>query len=1199
MPTMQLKKIIMAGFKSFADKTEFEFGHGVTVVVGPNGCGKSNIVDAVKWVLGEQSAKSLRGGQMLDVIFNGTSNRKSMSYAEVTLVFANTKHLLNLDADEVAVTRKLYRSGDSEYLLNNKTCRLRDIKELFMDTGVGADAYSIIEQGKVATLLQASKDDRRAIFEEAAGISKFKARKKEALRKLDRTEQNVLRLTDVVGELEKRLRSIRYQAGKARNYQTYAARLKELRLNQFLAEYYQLENDLRDTKNQLAHLQNQLDSVTTDHEKIQARLAILDDELDTCQRQIRSAENDLLQCTSQISTQQERIDVGHRRCAELTELVGKNRSRINSFRDQIRQLNKEIHADQQHLEQAETDLALRQEQLDSLQHDRQQTALQLAELRAQLEDEKSGLIDIVRRTAQLHNEINSFDTQRNNLTGQKDRLHDRRGQITSEVQDLLTRHSHTDLKLQNIHALLEESQQQLEANKQQLAQVNNQRLECTENLAAAKEYRSGLLSRQQLLADLEAKLEGVDVGVRQILQDQQKDPQNFYYVRGMVADLIQADVKYAHAVEAALADRAQHLLATNSQPVLEDAEKIAELKGRVQFICPDRLPPFRNGFDFSPYPEVQAKLIDLVSFPPDCERLAWHLLGKTVLVDTIDAAIRLASIAPAGYRWVSLDGSVLDPDGTLHLGPATSTAGLISRKSELRQLDDSIAEARQRIDELQHHLLQFANQATHLEKNLQEMRTAIYEANTEKIETKSLLDQLDQNIERLKREEPLLASEIDNLESQIQDALSKQAASQKDLSDLETVNDQRQSEIDRLETAIADLDERDQITLDQITELRVDMGQTQQKRLALRERLTSAQTQLKQLNHNLNTLRTDLDNAQVNFEQAQSAILNAETRITELFHARQQHQTLSRSIRQQLETLHQEKQQLAEHARTTNTQMQQLLENVHHAQMHLSENNLRRENLTQRAHEEVGLDLADRFNDYQHEEMDWDAVANEIHDLKTKIQRLGNINLDAITEQEELETRAQDLASQLADLDNAKKQLEQLVDKINHESELLFRQNFDAIRDNFAELFRKLFGGGRAEVILEDPDNVLECGIEIVARPPGKQLQSISLLSGGEKTMTAVALLMAIFKSKPSPFCLLDEVDAALDEANTERFNLVIQEFLKDSQFVVITHARRTMSIADAIYGVTMQEQGVSKKVSVSFAGDTDNDEEETPSAVA
>ncbi|MBN2212005.1 MAG: chromosome segregation protein SMC [Sedimentisphaerales bacterium] len=1185
---MQLKKVILYGFKSFADKTEFEFGDGVTVVVGPNGCGKSNVVDAIKWVLGEQSAKSLRGGQMMDVIFNGTGSRKSMGCAEVSLVFSNSRGLIAIDQEEIKVTRRLYRSGESEYLINDKPCRLRDIREMFMDTGVGADAYSIIEQGKVESLLQASKDDRRAIFEEAAGISKFKSRKKEAQRKLERTEQNVLRLTDIIAEVDKRLRSIRYQAGKARNYQTYVARLKELRLNQFLAEYHQLLGLHRQTEQQLADYNDELAGVSAQAQRTQTRLSELDHLLDQMQRDLHEADNEILQCTSQISNQQDRIDMGHRRLTELQEQIKRNTEQTQTLRQQIAQLQEQLTVDQQQLDEAQTRLTQQQELLQERQAARQQHTLMLNERRAQLDDEKSGLMDIVRRTAQLHNEISSLNFRRDNLVGQKDRLNTRSGQISTDLEKLLTDRAQLEQKGRQIQNHLEASQVQLDDRRQQLAKVGEEKLACSENLAAAKEHRSGLLSRRELLADMESRLEGVDAGVKHILEQRRLNPDSYYFIKGMVAELIRADVQYAQTIEIALSNASQHLVATTSQALLEENDRLEELPGRVRVICLDELPPFHDGYDFGQHPEVLARLIDVVHVAPDSERLAWHLLGKTVLVDTLDAALRLKQVVPAGYQFVTTSGELVESDGTVHAGPASAQTGLISRKSELRQLEQDITEADERIMDLQHQAEQYASQATHLEKNLQDLRTVIYETRTEEVETRSRLEQIDGNISRLKQEQPLIASEIATLETQIEEALAHQATSEQNLVQLQNDNTLRQQRVDALQADIDAATQRDQELLDEITDIKVQVGQTQQQRLALAEKRSSLELQLRQSEHTLKTLETDLTHARENYAAGERSILNAETSIAELFLKRQDLQEQVKTKRTEADALLQEKEQLLEVARQQRRRSEELAEKVHQTQMQANENRLREENLQVRTQEELNLDLAEAYQDYQHQEIDFEAVAAEIDDLRGKIDRLGNINLDAITEQEELEKRSEYLTRQLKDLEQSRRDLEKLIEKINVESEQLFRANFEAIRVNFSELFRKLFGGGRAEVVLEDPDNILECGIDIIARPPGKQLQSISLLSGGEKTMTAVALLMAIFKSKPSPFCLLDEVDAALDEANTERFTLVVRDFVRDSQFIIITHARRTMAIADIIYGVTMQEQGVSKKVSVRFGSDNE-----------
>ena len=864
---MQLKKVVLHGFKSFADKTEFEFGDGIAVIVGPNGCGKSNVVDAIKWVLGEQSAKSLRGDHMLDVIFNGSNTRKSMGMAEVTLHFVNAASRLNVDTDDISVTRRLYRSGDSEYLLNDKPCRLRDIRELFMDTGIGADAYSIIEQGKVESLLQASKQDRRAIFEEAAGISKYKSRKKEALRKLERTEQNVLRLTDIIAEVEKRLRSIKYQAGKARNYQQYTARLKELRLGQFLSEYQTLLNDKSEQQATLEQTQDALTTVSAAAQQAQNRLSLLDEQIDGIERRIREHENQLLQITAGIGNQQDRIDLGHRRYDELQETLATAQRRIGDLRRQIRQLQEDLHAAEVQFDDGQTILDRQEEELRELQAQRQQHGLELAEYRHQLDDEKTGMMDIVRRTAQLHNEIGRLDDRRSGLTSQRQRLSDRSSQIDNELESMLGDRSELDYRYEQAGTLLSESRSHLEDKRQDLATISQERLECSEQLSAEKQRRSALASRRELLDEMERNFEGIDQGVRQILQDRDRarqavsehaanahetadsadQEQAYYYVRGMVADCLRADVDHAQLVETALGARSQYLLADSAAAVLEDNGKLDALPGRVRMICLDQLPAADSGspIDCDTHPAIRARMSDLVQSPDDAYRpLAQSLLGHTYLVDDLASAMELRQQHGGTWRWVTLAGQIVEPDGTIHIGPSAGAAGLISRKSELRQLQDALTQCEHSINALEQQMTHYGAQEAHLEKNLQEMRTVIYEASTEQVELRGRLEQCDQNIQRLQQEQPLISSELNGLEDQIQQTVTLQATGQKDLEDLETINRQRQGQVEVLTEQIAQLDSEDRVMAEQITELKVAAGQTRQKRLAAGERINALKSQI-------------------------------------------------------------------------------------------------------------------------------------------------------------------------------------------------------------------------------------------------------------------------------------------------------------------------------------------------------------------
>jgi chromosome segregation protein len=1199
---MFLKRLTCHGFKSFADKTDFDFMPGVTAIVGPNGCGKSNVVDAIKWVLGEQSARSLRGRQMMDVIFNGSGTRRSSGMSQVDLVFDNVDHLLPCDQTEVTVTRRLYRSGESEYLLNNQACRLKDVRELFLDTGVGVDAYSIIEQGKVDLLLQANPAERRLIFEEAAGISRYKARKKEAIRKLERVEQNLLRLADIVEEVEKRLRSVKYQAGKARSYQGYAARLRELRASFSLAEYHRLTQRDQELSSRITEYTDRATQLRTDINKAETSAAQHDSETLRLDGEIRDAEQQLLMIMAEITANQERITQSRQRIEEQARARARAQSRLFAEQRRAASLVEQIDGEVRAAEEVEGQLHARQELVDSLHKQDQEMSKELASLQAQLDDEKAGIIELLRRTAKLHNDISTLDLHRENLTEKKGQLTARDAVIREELGRLLQQKAQIEARSQEIQSLLTAQMQRLEEKKAEARRLDSTRAELEAELSTTKEHRSGLLSRRQLLSDLDQRHEGVDAGVREVLDRKTEDAagEAFGYVRGMVADLISADVAHATLIEAALGEADQHLVVTDSTRFLADGEFFAGLKGRVHAICLDRLPPLVNDRDFSEQPGFVANAIDLVQYPEDMERLARHLLGKTVVVQTLDDALRLSALIPSAHRFITLAGQVIEPDGRISVGPAGTRAGLISRKSELREIDHQIAEVEQRIAILTDRRARMSAEAEHLSNVQQELRTAIYEARTAEVETNAALTSNTEAVSRLTHEQPLIAGEVESLERQIAEAMERSSASQASLKELEEQNAQREAHVQRLNDRIDLLASQRSGLAERLTEARVQAGQLVQKRASLVESLRALRDSHRVSVDAVNNARTEAEDCSHRLDQLERGILTAESRLAELFLAKEERSREALARRRTRDQIRQDIERLSAHAKQCRSELEEAESQLHTVQMEHQEVRVRRDELVTRVRDELQIDLAEQYASYEHTEQDWAAVESEIADLRQKIDRLGNVNLDAIAEQQELEDRATFLTKQRDDLTTSKKQLEELIERLNAESRERFKQTLEQVRVHFEELFRKLFGGGKADILLERPEDgsepdILEAGIEIQARPPGKEPQSISLLSGGEKTMACIALLLSIFKSRPSPFAILDEVDAAMDEANNERFNRIIREFVTQSQFILITHSKRTMSVADIMYGVTMQEAGVSKRVAVKF----EDDSPETESAVA
>lgn len=1215
---MRLKKLILQGFKSFADRTEFVFDTPITGIVGPNGCGKSNVVDGFKWVLGEQSAKSLRGEAMLDVIFNGSGGRKPAGMAEVTLVFDNPPNAdggrtLNLDADEVSVGRRLFRDGTSEYQINNHSARLKDVRELFLDTGVGVDAYSVIEQGRVAALLESNPQERRQIFEEAAGISKFKQRKKEAQRKLEKVDANLLRVNDIVEEVEKRLRSVKIQAGKARTYQEYSTRLGELRLTYTLQEFHTHSTQLRDLTTQAEEAQFRLDDITGDLQSTQNALAAKREQFDALSQTKQRLEYELVQARAAIQSAKQRQQYARQQLAQMAEQLEGFEQDKRELEEKLAGVGDALGAEAETLRKLTEELESHRKLIDQRQQAFRDGQLQLNTLNQQVEQQKQAILDLMRKIATVSSRLGAIEIERKNIAAQQQRLGDRRRVVLDELEKLAVLRAELQTKLDQASARIAEEQAQLDAKRGEAAAIGKQIAQVGEQLGAAKEHRSGLLSRQKLLTDLEAKREGVSEGVKSVLRQRET---KFPFIRGLVADVLRVDVEHAHVIEAALDGRDQLLVTDDSAAAWAAGNVLEDLEGRVNILSADRL-ALSTGASDGPHDwnQHQQKIrlaIDLVRFEENDAPIARHVLAKTVVVDDLAAAAELHSSGPRGWRYVTSVGEILEADGTLRAGPLTAAMGLLSRRSELEALTQQISEVDSRIEHLKGQLDQGNTQARTLEEEISSLRNAIYQSNTAKVETNSAIAQNSDKQNALRREQPVLEKELQTLLDQAGRLTTEEQKLADQRQALEADQASRQQSVEELTAQQKQTAEDLREWGEQLTASRVQLGQVQEKQLASQQqvqRMTAAKVELSQQIQRLVASAEQIVSRRAGVEQELQAAAHAEE---------QQERSAAEgekrvaAVTGELAEAGKFVSELSSKVEQVRGERQEIEQELHSLQMKAGEVRVRVETLVTRTLEELQLDLPARYgeltadgNEYQPAEMDWDAVAEEIKQLREKIHRLGNVNVDAIGEQDELEQRQQFLSSQVKDLTESKQQLEQLIDEINTESSLRFEQTFNAVREHFQGMFRKLFGGGKADVYLETeledkkaepqigPDgqllpamkkvDVLDAGIEIIARPPGKQPVSISQLSGGEKTMTCVALLMSIFKSKPSPFCILDEVDAALDEANNQRFNLIVQEFLEQSQFIVITHSKRTMQIADVLYGVTMQEQGVSKRVAVKF----------------
>jgi len=1181
---VELKRLEVFGFKSFADRTRFDFDSGITVIVGPNGCGKSNVVDGVKWVLGEQSPKSLRGREMADIIFAGSESRKSLGFAEATLTFDNSSGLLPIDSTEVEVSRRLYRSGESEYLLNRKPCRLRDIRELFMDTGIGVDAYSLIEQGKVDILLQANPQERRIIFEEAAGVSKYKAKRREAERKLERTQQNMVRLGDILEEVEKRLRSVKYQAGKARSYLEHTGRLKELRVSYALSRYHEQQQALASHESALADLEDARSAQVADLASLHQERSRLEAELMDLEQEGRQADARLAEIRSAISAAENETGFHRTRVGELEQVVERDRRKIGDLSARLREVEAALQTRRR--EAADTaDQAARQETtVAEVEKRLQETSDQVRTLTGRIEHAKAALMDLAQQKSQRASRAASLDLRLEHLSAQAERLGKRRDDIAEQLARLAERETELGGEIARLDATIAERRQDLDRKRHE-AEAKQKELEGVgERLARAKEKASALAGRRELLEDLERRGEGIPAAVRRVRETIRTNGHAGRW-RGMVADLMEVDVAHAVIIESALGPAEKLLVAERQDDVLALARDLAgQLPGQVRFLALDSIEPAADGKDLTAHPEAVGWAMDYVRVDESVRPAVAHLLGRTVVVRSLEGAVALARGPLRGYRFVSLTGDVLEADGTVAIGPPGPETSLISRRSELRNILAEQEASARAIDDLEVLRRRAVDELSVLDTAQQALRQEIYESAMAKVEVEGHLRRLAETREDLAAEAPLVESELADHQAERERLAGEREALAREVADLERQAADQQVAIDGLVREQEGLVEARGRLEEERTGARVALARLREKHAALVDQAAAAEREAAAAREGIEQSRADLAECQTRIRDSEHTMLALQSDLARLFQEKQEVEARGRLLAQEGAERRERTGALGEKERALSTEIERLQGEIHEKELARREIETKREDLVARVRDDFQMDIPQRYAEWQPEQVDWDAVAAEIKELQGRLDRLGPVNMEAIEEQDALEHRAEFLRKQRDDLAAAQTALANLIERINRESRERFLTTFQAVRGHFQELYRKLFGGGKADVFLEDETDVLESGIEIVARPPGKQLQRISLLSGGEKAMTAVALLLAVFRARPSPFCILDEVDAPLDEANIDRFVSLVREFLDQSQFVIISHSKRTMSIADVLYGVTMEEPGVSRKVSVKFS---------------
>ena len=1181
---MRLKSLEMVGFKSFVEKTVIELNPGITAIVGPNGCGKSNIVDALRWAMGEQSARHLRGHQMEDVVFNGSESLAPTGMAEVSLIFENENGHGPVEYtgfSEIMVTRRLFRSGESEYAINKVPCRLKDVIELFLGTGVGSKAYSIVEQGRVDELVNSKPEDRRALIEEAAGTSKYKSRKLVAERKLERTQQNLLRITDIVREIERQIHTMELQAKKAERYRALKAQLKEKDLLYASIQQRVLNEEIADSESQLTDAEHRfIEHVTALHsreaESETVRLSLME-----ADQKISTQQETVYQVKIQLQAEEQRIDFYRKDLAQLNQAETETRAALLQLEEKIKALGREI----DELEKAResfVQLSLFEESfLQEKEGDLNKLQTEVKSLHCELDREKEALIEAVNQIAYLRNDALAKSHRCQEISQQLARNREEHATATTSLS--LCEHKLTDTKTAQENCLAQSHDRGIEAAEvtaliQTLLEAKEDQERRSEALKdQIHENRSRLVS----LENLQKNYEGYQEGVRAIMLKRQRETgANGIY--GLVAEVIEAPEPYEKALTAVLGDRLQYMIVKGQEEGVEAIEYLKrEASGRGSFI-----PLQLSRKQHRPLPlgeaEVIAPLLEVISVKEGYGEVAEYLLSDVVVVRDLRAGLSLWNRNGFYSTLVTPDGEVIDPMGTVSGGSDGALEGnFLTQRRHIRELKILLEELDAKLQTEDREVEKLKRELERAETIKASLGTEIHRLDLDRVrlEHERLIatrdsERLTQTVQALLQERNDLVSALERGTQEVDECGAAIEARTQDKSKKENILAQKQAAARELEQSVEALEAavaQSRIRNAALGEKKENTHHNLENRLSLRQeafdQINSRREQIADVTRRRSQIELALAQSERALQSARHNLQNLEERLqTE----RLDHKEISRKLVE-----------IEESIRELRPLSEAYQEEKNRIQVGLAEKKLRCQHLVDNIRERYDTDLESlRFGVSDSLTSTEDLLA-EIDDLRARIERMGEVNLAAIGEYEELSTRLQFMNQQKEDLEKSIADLQRTIIKLNRICRLRFKESFEEIDEKFQSIFPRLFRGGKAKLVLTDENDYLETGVDIVVQPPGKKLQFITLLSGGEKALTAVSLLFAIFLTKPSPFCFLDEVDAPLDDANIDRFNDMIKEMSQLSQFVLVTHNKKTMQAAEVLYGITMAEPGVSKVVSV------------------
>lgn len=1179
---MYLKSIEVQGFKSFANKINFEFHNGITAIVGPNGSGKSNVADAVRWVLGEQRIKQLRGGKMEDVIFAGTENRKPLGFAYVAITLENSDHQLSIDYDEVTVSRRLYRSGESEYMINGSICRLKDINELFYDTGIGKEGYSIIGQGQIEKILSGKAEERRELFDEAAGIVKFKRRKLEAVKKLENEKANLARVIDILTELERQIRPLERQSETARKYLKLKDDLKIFDINVFLLEIKNIKEQLSDVEEkygiaeeQLNANQNSLEEIKKTYEQLDAYIEELNNSIDERKAILGQSvvmreklEGDIKVLNEQINSAKVNDEHYKERINEINKSIDSKYKEKEEFINQEKEIKEMLLNASNIKREADNKVSVITDRINSLLN--------------QIEEDKANIINLLNDKANVHAKIQRYDAMLEQINIRKAELNQRLLKFQNDKNE------HGKV-IEELNEELKKINDEIIFNNDNLSQLNKRFDEINSDSIILNKQKDDMQreyhqtnSQLEALKNMTERYEGYGNSIKKIMELKESKKG----IVGVVADIIKVDKKYEIAVETALGGNIQNVVTDNETIAKEAIEYLKKGKfGRATFLP---LSSIANKTGFTNDRVLSEKGViglacDLVNIKKEYENIAKYLLGRVVVVDTIDNALILARKFNYTLRMVTLEGELLNPGGSMSGGAFRNNSNLLGRRREIDELTNKLTEITNEREKVTAKLAEYEKESLELKEEIEKIKQVLNEQYLIQNTVKMNLNKANEKISELNNTYEDVTKENSEIAGQITDIKNNYETLNAELSHWEEKNEVLKAHIDTLNEEVARERELEENEKKSNEEVRMNLSNLTQKRDFIKENIERIDNEIEKFKEDLETLdnfavrsKEEIEYKNNDIANIQITLKNADREISEL------NTEIEKLVADKENQSREHKDFFAKREDISNiiTDLDKELFRINARKEKLEESN---EKLVNYMWDEYELTYSVALEQRNEEMTNLVEMKKTISSLKQEIKGLGNVNVNAIEEYKEISERYTFLKAQHDDLVTAEQSLIKIIEELDEGMKKQFTEKFEQIRTEFDKVFKELFGGGKGTIELNEDEDILEAGISIISQPPGKKLQNMMQLSGGEKALTAIALLFAIQNLKPSPFCLLDEIEAALDDSNVGRYANYLHKLTDHTQFIVITHRRGTMNAADRLYGITMQEKGISTLVSVNL----------------